>query len=77
MAIIKEQTRNVGECVRKNSTSTLLVGTWISAATMEIRIEFLQNLKDGRASVAHDCKPSYLGVKVLHSHVWKLNTESC
>jgi hypothetical protein len=27
MAIIKEQTRNVGECVRKNSTSTLLVGT--------------------------------------------------
>jgi hypothetical protein len=45
------------------STSMLLVDMWISAATMEIRIEFLQNLKDGQASVAHDCEPSYLGVR--------------
>jgi hypothetical protein len=30
---------------------------------MEIKIEFLLNLKDGQASVAPDCKPSYLGVR--------------
>jgi hypothetical protein len=47
----------------------LLVGMYISAATIEIRMELFQNLKDSQASLAHVCKPSYLAGMIRRNKV--------